>query len=104
MSTISSAHGFMMGFDKPQLRAKFKVASPSHCRNIIGEPQNFEQLPYLAQGHPAFSSGCDFMMGFSKLKLNIPNLKSLASAVAEILQGKLQISGRSSIAQGHTAF
>jgi len=36
---------FIMGFGKPQLRAKFKVVSPIRGINIIGEPQNFEELP-----------------------------------------------------------
>jgi len=43
--TLSSACHFMMGLGKPQLRAKFEVANPSSCRNIIGEPQNFGELP-----------------------------------------------------------
>jgi len=36
---------FMMGLDKPKQHAKFKVTSSSHCRNITGEFQNFEELP-----------------------------------------------------------
>jgi len=47
MSTLSSACYFIMGLGKPQLHAKFEVASPSRCRNIIGEPQHFQELPSL---------------------------------------------------------
>ena len=36
---------FMMGLGKTPADANFEVASFSHCRNIIGEPQNFDQLP-----------------------------------------------------------
>ena len=36
--TLSSACDFMMGLGKPLQHAKFEVASPSRCRNIIGEP------------------------------------------------------------------
>jgi len=39
MLTISSACDFIMGFGKPQQRDKSELASPSRCRNIIGEPQ-----------------------------------------------------------------
>ena len=40
-----SGCGFMVGLGKLQVHAKFEVASPSCCRNIIREPQNFEELP-----------------------------------------------------------
>jgi len=43
--TLSSACDFMMGLGKPQLHAKFKVVSPSRCRNILGKLQNFGELP-----------------------------------------------------------
>jgi len=43
---MQALHGdFMVDLGKPQLRAKFEVASPSCCRNIIGETQNFGELP-----------------------------------------------------------
>jgi len=35
-----SACGFMVGFSKSQLHAKFEVASFNHCTNIKGKPQN----------------------------------------------------------------
>jgi len=38
MPTLSSARDYMIGLGN-QLHAKFEVASPSLCRNIIGEPQ-----------------------------------------------------------------
>jgi len=57
----------MMGLGKPELRAKFEVASPIRCRNIIGNPK-FWGTP-LAQGHHHFSFWCDFMMGLGKPKL-----------------------------------
>jgi len=50
--TLSSECDFMMGFGKPQLRAKFKLASPSRCRNIIGEPKVLGAS--LAHGDPDF--------------------------------------------------
>jgi len=39
--TLSSACDFMMDLGKPQLRAKFKLASP---KIILGELQNFGEL------------------------------------------------------------
>jgi len=45
MQTFSYGCDFMTGLGKPQLYAKFEVASPSRCRNIIGEHQNFGELP-----------------------------------------------------------
>ena len=58
----------MMGLGKPKLRAKFEVASPCRCRNIIGEPQNIGELPQ-PKAMATFVSGCNFMMGLGKLKL-----------------------------------
>jgi len=43
--TLSSACDFMMGLSKPQMRAELEVASPSSCRNIIGEPKIFRSSP-----------------------------------------------------------
>jgi len=57
----------MMDLGKHQLCAKFKVASPSPCINIRGNPKILGAP--LAQGHPHFSSGCDFMMGLGNPKL-----------------------------------
>jgi len=58
---------FLVVLGKRELRAKFKVASFSRCRNIIEEPQNLGSS--LAQSHAHFSSGFDFMMGLGKPKL-----------------------------------
>jgi len=58
----------MMGLGKPQLRAKFKVAGPSRCRNIIGDPKILGSSP--SPRPPPLFSGCDFMMGLGgKAKL-----------------------------------
>jgi len=72
----------MVGLGKPQLHAKFEVASFSHYRNIIGEPQNFRALASavaeilknpkfwgtpLAQGHTHFFSWKNLIMGLGKL-------------------------------------
>jgi len=57
----------MIGLSKPQMSAKFEVASPSRFRNIIGELKILGSS--LAQVHPTFSSGCDFMMDLGKPKL-----------------------------------
>ena len=48
--------------------AKFKVAIPSRCINIIGEPQNIREL-LQPKAMATFSSGCNFMMGLGKRKL-----------------------------------
>jgi len=65
---FSSGFGFMVGLGKTKLCTKFEVASFSHCVNIIGESQNFGELPY-PKATPTFFSGCDFMMGLGKPKL-----------------------------------
>jgi len=41
---FSSACDLIMVFDKPQLCAKFEVASFSRYRNIIGKPDNCGEL------------------------------------------------------------
>jgi len=56
----------MTGLGKPKLCTKFEVASFSHCVNIEGIPK-FWGTP-LAQGHPHFFSGCDFMIELGKLQ------------------------------------
>ena len=48
--------------------AKFKVASPSRCINIIGEPENIGEFPQ-PKAMATFSSECNFMMGLGKPKL-----------------------------------
>jgi len=60
----------------PTLCTKFEVDTFSHCINIKGNPQIFGELPLA-------NPSC------------IPNLKSLALAVAEILKGNTKILGSS---------
>jgi len=81
-STGPCVWDFMISLGKRQPRAKFEVVAPAVVEILLGNPK-FWGAP-LVQGHPTFSSGCDFMMGLVKPS-RIPNLKSLASAVAEIL-------------------
>ena len=106
---------FMMGLiGRPC--TKFEVDTFGHCINIKEKPQIFGSSPSLgsrpffwvgfydwlwqtppeetplAQGHAPFSSGCDFIMGLANSSC-IPNLKSLALAVAEILKDNPKILG-----------
>jgi len=73
----------MMGLGKPKLCIKFEVTSFSHCVNIKKEPHKFWGAT-LVQGYAPFPSLCDFMMVVGKRGC-APNLKLLASAVAETL-------------------
>ena len=52
----------MKGLGKPQLHAKFKVASFSYGTNIKREPHNFGEGP-LAQGHMHLFYGVEFYDG-----------------------------------------
>jgi len=45
MPTFSFGCDFMMGLGKPQLNAKFEVASPNRCRNITGETKIMGSSP-----------------------------------------------------------
>jgi len=74
---------FYDGRWQTQVVNQIAVASFSHCANIEGKPPNFEELQD-SRATPTFSSACDFMMGSADLSC-LQNLKSLASAVAEIL-------------------
>jgi len=88
--TLSSACDLMIGLGKPQLHAKFEVASPSRCRNI-GEPILLGSSPSL-RPPPRFT--LDVILWWALANPScVPNWKSLASAVVEILKGKPQISG-----------
>ena len=58
----------MVVLGKPQLHAKFEVASFSRCRNIKWEPQNIGELPQT-KATPTFSYGYDSMMCLNKPKL-----------------------------------
>ena len=99
--TLFSACDFMMGLRKPQLHAKFEVASPTHCGNIIGKPKLCGAS--LAQGRRHFPL-CVILSWALANPSCVPNLKSLASAIAEILKGKPQISGSSHSPGSHRLF
>ena len=80
---FSSGCGFLVGLGKPKLCTKFEVASFSHCVNIERNPQILGStlsagpcLPFLLRvvlSWALANSRC------------VPNLKSLAPAVAKIL-------------------
>jgi len=55
-TTLSSACDFMMGLGKPNQRSEFEVASPSRCKNIMGEPKILGSSP-SPRPHPLFSLG-----------------------------------------------
>jgi len=84
------AYDFTMGLGKPQPPAKFVVANPSYYRNIIGEPKIFRSSP-SPRPPPLFPLGVIVWWAFANPSC-VPNLKSLASAVVEILKGKPRIS------------
>jgi len=93
---------FMMGLDKPQLRAKFEVASPSCYINIIGELPKYCAAP-LAQGHPHLSCWYYLMMGLSKPKL-CTKFEIASFSRCKILKGKPLISGISPSPGPHPLF
>jgi len=93
MSTFSYEWDFMMGFGKLKLFMKFEVARFSRCVNIEGNPKIFWSSPYPRP--PAlFPLGVILLWVLANPSC-IANLRSLASAVAEILKGKPLISGSS---------
>jgi len=81
MPTSSYGCDFMMGLGKSKLCTKFEVSSFSHCVNI--EEELILGAP-LAQGH-AHPFFCVILWWTSANPSCVPNLKSLAPAVAEIL-------------------
>ena len=92
---------FIIGLGKPKLCTKFKLASFSHYRNINRDPQilrNFRS-PEL---RPLFLLGGILWWATTNPSC-MPNLKSLALAVAEILKGNPIIWG-APLVQGHTHF
>jgi len=101
MPTLSSACYFLMGLGKFQLRAKFEVASTSRCINILGKPKIVGSSP--SPRPPLLFQLCVILCWALANPSSVPNFKSLASAVAEILQGKPQIS-RSSTRGPHSLF
>ena len=99
--TLSSACDYMMGLGKFHIPAKFEVVSPSRCRNITGEPKILG-APLAQALHHCFLWVCRYD-GPCKPK-PCTNLKSLCSAVAEILKGKPQIAGSSPSPGPHPPF
>ena len=90
---------FMMGLSsKPNLCTKFEIASFSLCRNITEEPPNFGELPW----HTTTSNlvcQYDFAMALANPNC-VPNMNSLALAIAEILKGNHKDLG-ATLAQRH---
>ena len=92
----------LVGLGKPKLCIKFEVASFSLCVNIEGDPQILGStsslgpcLPFLLRvilSWTLANSSC------------VPNLKSLAPSVAEILKRKPQISGSYPSSGSHPLF
>jgi len=78
-----------MSLGKPQLQAKFEVASFSFAKILKGKPQILKSS--LSPGPRPFSSRWDFIIGL------------LPSVVAEILKGNPQI-WAGPLAQGHAHF
>jgi len=91
----------MMGLDKPKLRAKFEDVSPSRCRYIIGESKILRNFS-SPRPRPPFSLGVILWWALANPSC-VPNLKSLASAYAEILQGSPSF-WEAPLTQGHTHF
>jgi len=58
----------MMGLGKPHCASNLKSLAPA-IAEILYENPKILGAP-LAQGQPAFSFGCDFMMGIGKPKLS----------------------------------
>ena len=75
----------------PTPSTKFEVDTFSHCINIKGKPQIYGSSPSLGP-RPSFLRGGILWWDMANSS-SIPNLKSLASAVAEILKGDSKIVG-----------
>jgi len=86
-----SGCNFMMGLEKLKLYTKFEVASFSRCKNIKRELQKFWGAPWPIVT-PNFFLGIILWWALANPSC-IPNLKSLVSAVAEILKGNRKFWG-----------
>jgi len=75
---------FMTGLGKTQSLTNFEVASCSHYRNINREPQIFGSFP-SPKPRQRFALGVILWWSLANLSCK-QNLKSLASAVAEVLE------------------
>jgi len=73
----------MMGLGKPEQCAKFEVASFSHCVNIKENPQIFGRSPTPGP-RPPFLLRVILRWALANPS-RMPNFKSLALTVAEIL-------------------
>jgi len=85
------SHGcdLMMGLGKLKPHTKFEVASFSRCQNIKGNSKILGSFLNL-EPRPLFSLGVILWWALANPS-STPNLKSLASAVAEILKGNRKI-------------
>jgi len=90
-----------MGLGKPHQPANFDVATFSHCRNIKRKRPNLGSSSSPGPRH-TFPLGVILWWALANPNC-ILNLKSLASAVTEILKGNPNISG-SSQAHDHAHF
>jgi len=80
---FSSGCGFMVGLGKPKLCTKFEVASFSHCANI---ERNLQILGNTPSAGPRLPFLLRVVLSWALANSRcVPNLKSLAPAVAEIL-------------------
>jgi len=74
---------FLVGLGKPKVCTKFEVASFSHCVNIEGNPQILGSTPSL---DPCLPFLLRVILSWALTNSScMPNLKSLAPSVAEIL-------------------
>ena len=90
---FSSGCGFLVGLGKPKLCTKFEVASFSHCVNIEGNHQILGSTPSAGPCLP-FLLRVVLSWALANSRC-VPNLKSLSSAVAEILKGICKYLGAS---------
>ena len=98
---LSYGCDFMMGLGKSHLHAKFEVAFFCRCRNIDGEHSKFWELP-IPGGRPFFLLGVILWWTLANPTYML-NLKSLASAVAEIFKEHPKFWG-APLAQVHAHF
>jgi len=96
---FSSGCNFMMGLGKTKLCTKFEIARFSCCVNIVNAEILLENPKIWRKSRslrppPLFPLGVILWWALANLSCAL-KLKSLASAVAEILKGKHQISGSS---------
>jgi len=82
---------FMMALGEHKRHTKFEVTIYSRCRNIKGEPQMLGSS-HIPWPRPLFSLGVILWWALENPNC-VPNLKSLASAVAKILNGNSKILG-----------